>query len=197
MEKPKQPKPPQPESNPEVREKPKVFDPREQAIKYKAYRHIFSDKDVKKGLDEKAIIRKIKKSKSLSGRYRQYLEMRDDNTRGNQTYPWQNPFNRSLFWSAYWIPRFLKWGTLLSLALFILNYIPGPTQHIIEVLIARSIYDTAPVERLPDDLETYAHSADIKDSRGAIIKSYGKRKVTQQLPASAQKALLACEDHYF
>jgi membrane peptidoglycan carboxypeptidase len=194
---PKQPESPQPTGKPDAQGQKKVFDPREQAIKYKAYRHIFSDKDVKKGLDEKSIIRKIRKSKSLSGRYRQYLEMRDDDKRGSQVYPWQNPFNRFLFWGAYWIPRFLKWGILLSLALFVLNYLPGPTQHIIEVLIARSIYDTAPIERLPDDLETYAHSADIKDSRGAIIKSYGKRKVTQQLPASAQKALLACEDHYF
>ncbi|MHB1015495.1 MAG: transglycosylase domain-containing protein [Desulfurivibrionaceae bacterium] len=197
MDKPKQPESPKPEGKTDDHGRKKIFDPREQAIKYKAYRHIFSDKDVKKGLDEKSIIRKIKKSKSLSGRYRQYLEMRDDDNRGSQVYPWQNPFNRFLFWSAYWIPRFLKWGTLLALALFILNYLPGPTQHIVEILIARSIYDTAPIERLPDDLETYAHSCDIKDSRGAIIKSYGKRKVTQQIPVAAQRALLACEDHYF
>ncbi len=108
MDKPKQPESPEPTGKTDAQGKPKVFDPREQAIKYKAYRHIFSDKDVKKGLDEKSIIRKIRKSKSLSGRYRQYLEMRDDDKRGSQVYPWQNPFNRFLFWSAYWIPRFLK-----------------------------------------------------------------------------------------
>lgn len=197
MDKSKQPEAPQPEVNTDAQEKPEAFDPREQAIKYKAYRDIFSDRDVKKGLDEKTIIRKIKKSTALSGKYRQYLEMRDEKKCGNRVYPWQNPFNHCLFWTAYWLPRFLKWSTLLAMVLFILNYIPGPTQHIIEVLIARAIYDTAPIERLPDDLETYAHSADIKDSRGSIIKSYGKRKVTQQIPATAQKALLACEDHYF
>ncbi|MHB1380429.1 MAG: hypothetical protein ACYCX0_12500, partial [Desulfurivibrionaceae bacterium] len=64
MQKPQQPESPQTESKTDPQGTRKIFDPREQAIKYKAYRHIFSDKDVKKGLDEKAIIRKIKKSKS-------------------------------------------------------------------------------------------------------------------------------------
>ncbi|MGV1098605.1 transglycosylase domain-containing protein [Thiovibrio sp. JS02] len=173
------------------------FDPKEQAIKYKAYRHIFSDKDIEKGLDEKTIIRKIKKSKSLAGRYQQYVEMLEDESRGGKVYPWQNPFNKILFWTAYWIPRFFKWGALIAFTLLFINYIPGPTQHIIELLVIRSVYDTAPIERLPDSLESYAHSANIRDSNGTIIKSYGKRRVTQQLPESAQKALLACEDHYF
>ena len=175
----------------------KNFDPKEQAIKYKAYRHIFSDKDIQKGLDEKTIIRKIKKSNSLAGRYQQYLEMLESDGRSGKLYPWQNPFNKILFWTAYWIPRFCKWGSLTAVVLFFINYIPGPTQHIIEILVMRSIYDTAPVERLPDSLETYAHSANIRDSNGAIIKSYGKRRVTEQIPGATQKALLACEDHYF
>jgi membrane peptidoglycan carboxypeptidase len=64
-------------------------------------------------------------------------------------------------------------------------------------VVARSLYDTAPISRLPEILESYAHSARIQDAQGTIIKSYGKRKVTEQIPAGARKALLACEDHYF
>ncbi|MFZ5774508.1 MAG: transglycosylase domain-containing protein [Thermodesulfobacteriota bacterium] len=186
-----------PKAKPRSSDKKAAFDPREQAIKYKAYRHIFSDKDVKKGLDEKTILRKLKKSKTLAGRYQQYLEALESDSRAGRMQPWQNPFNLCLFWTAYWLPRLLKWGSLVALILFVINYIPGPTQHIVEVLVMRSIYDTAPIARLPDDLETYAHSASINDNHGAIIKSYGKRKVTQQLPENAKKALMACEDHYF
>lgn len=181
-----------------AQEKPgNPLDPREQAIKYKAYRHIFSERDVQKGLDEKTILRKIKKSNSLAGRYQQYVEMLEDGSRTGMVYPWQNPFNRVMFWTAYWAPRFGKWAVLVFLCLLVVNYIPGPTQHIIEHLAARSIYDTAPVERLPDSLESYAHSASIRSGAGAVIKSYGKRQVTQQLPESVQRALLACEDRYF
>jgi membrane peptidoglycan carboxypeptidase len=174
-----------------------AFDPQEQAIKYKAYRHIFSAHDVRKGLDEKTIINKIKKSKSLASRYQQYVEMLEDGSRSGVVYPWQNPFNKFLFWTAYWIPRFFKWGTLTFLCLFVLNYIPGPTQHIIELLIVHSIYDTAPIKRLPGSLETYAHSAKIIDQHGTLIKAYGKRQVTQDIPEDVKKALLACEDHFF
>ncbi len=174
-----------------------TFDPKEQAIKYKAYRHIFSDKDVRKGLDERTIIRKIKKSKSLAGRYQQYVDMLEDGNPSGKVYPWQNPFNKCLFWTAYWTPRFLKWGFFTFLVLFVINYIPGPTQHIIELLAVRSIYDTAPIKRLPDSLETYAHSANIVDQHGTVIKSYGKRRVTQQIPKQVQMAIMACEDHYF
>ncbi|GEM_PF-992773 len=203
---PKSPRTPPPKAAPrqspprQAPQKPQQkggFDPREQAIKYKAYRHIFSDKDIQKGLDEKSILRKIKKSNSLAGRYQQYVEMLDDENRSGKIYPWQNPFNKVLFWTAYWIPRFCRWGLLVASILFVINYIPGPTQHIVEVLVARALYDTAPIKRLPESLESYAHSASIRDMNGAIIKSYGKRKVTRQLPETARRALLACEDHNF
>lgn len=172
------------------------FDPKEQAIKYKAYRHIFTDRDIQGGLDEKTLLRKIKKSNNLAGRYQQYLELIEDESRSGRIYPWQNPFNKVLFWTAFWVPRFFKWSFFLCLFLFVINYIPGPTQHIVEIFIARSVYDTASISRLPTGLDTYAHSAKILDQQGLVIKSYGKRSVTEKIPPNAQIAILACEDHY-
>ncbi|HSR35738.1 MAG TPA: biosynthetic peptidoglycan transglycosylase, partial [Desulfurivibrionaceae bacterium] len=192
-------KPPQQPSTPPNGdpERKGPIDPKEQAIKYKAFRHIFTEKEIAKGLDEKAIVKKIRRSKTLAGRYQQYVEMVEEEGLGNKhLYPWHNPFNHFLFWIAYWTPKAAKWGSLALLILLAINYIPGPTQHILEVVFARAIYDTAPVDRLPDDLENYAHSARIVDAGGAVIKSYGKRQVTQPIPAKAQKAILACEDHY-
>lgn len=172
------------------------IDPKEKAIRYKAFRHIFTEKEIAKGLDEKTILKKLRRSKNLAGRYQQYVEMMEDSGGRKRIYPWHNPFNKVLFWTVYWTPKMLKWSSLVLLLLLVINYIPGPTQHIIEVIVARAIYDTAPVDRLPDSLETYAHSAQIVDLHGTAIKSYGKRQVTQQIPEKAQKAVLACEDHY-
>ena len=191
----KDPQQPDPSGNGEPARKGPV-DPKEQAIKYKAFRHIFTEKEIAKGLDEKTILKKLRRSKSLAGRYQHYVETLEADGAKKRVYPWNNPFNRVLFWTAYWTPRILKWGSLSFLLLFVINYIPGPTQHIIEVVVARAIYDTAPVDRLPESLETYAHSAQIVDLNGTVIKSYGKREVTRQIPEKAQKAVLACEDHY-
>ena len=171
-------------------------DPKEQAIKYKAFRHIFTEKEIARGLDEKTIHKKLQRSRNLAGRYQHYVEAMEENGTPRRLYPWNNPFNRVLFWTAYWTPRLLKWGAITFALLFVVNYIPGPTQHIIEVIFARAVYDTAPVDRLPDSLETYAHSAQIVDTGGTVIKAYGKRQVTQQIPPRAQKAVLACEDHH-
>ncbi len=173
------------------------FDAKQQAIKYKAFKHIFTSRDVHKGLDEKSILKKIKKSKSLESRYSHYIEALEGSAVGSKkVYPWNNPFNKFLFWTAYWLPRILKWGGATLIILLLINYLPGPTQHTVELIIARSIYDTASIKRLPESLESYAHSAKIVDAHGSIIKSYGKRRVTQKIPEKAQKALLACEDHY-
>lgn len=172
------------------------FDPKEQAIKFKAFRHIFTPKDVRKGLDEKSVIRKIKKSKNLEGRYQQYIDLVESTEGKKIIFPWQNPFNKVLFWTAYWIPLIIKWTLITLVVLFVLNYFPGPTQHTVELIFARSIYDTAAINRLPGSLESYAHSAKIVDNSGVPIKSYGKRHVTYHIPEKAQKALLACEDHF-
>ena len=200
MTTPQQKNPQQPGAPPNGEGEPErkgPVDPKEQAIKYKAFRHIFTEKEIAKGLDEKAILKKIKRSKSLAGRYQQYVEMLEGEGLGNKhLYPWHNPFNHFLFWIAYWSPKIAKWGGLALLVLLVVNYIPGPTQHIVEVVFARAIYDTAPVDRLPDDLENYAHSARIVDAGGKVIKSYGRRQITQPIPAKVQKAVLACEDHY-
>lgn len=198
MTTPKQKKPPRPEAPPTGDpERKGPIDPKEQAIKYKAFRHIFTEKEIAKGLDEKTIMKKIRRSKSIAGRYQQYVEMIEEEGLGNKhLYPWHNPFHHLLFWLAYWIPRAAKWGSIAALILLVINYIPGPTQHVVEVIFARTIYDTAPVSRLPEDLENYAHSARIVDAHGAVIKAYGKRQVTQPIPAKVQNAVLACEDHY-
>ena len=125
----------------------KPFDPQEQAIKFKAFRYIFSQNDIEKGLDEKKIAKKLKKSKSLENRYQYYLKSLEEseNSKASRTYPWRNPFNKVLYWATYWLNGSAKWGTLAFLILFLLNYIPGPTQHTVELMIARSIYDTAPL----------------------------------------------------
>lgn len=175
----------------------KTRDPHDQALKYKAFRHIFSEKDIRKGMDEKTMRRKLRRSDSMIDRYHQYVAMRDDKEAKNQIYPWRNPFNRMLFGTVYWSPRLLKWGILSLLLLVVINYIPGPTQHIMEVLLARTIYDVAPIARLPENLENYAHSARIVDRQGAVIKAYGKRQVTIEVPQPARLAVLACEDHHF
>ncbi len=175
----------------------KTRDPHDQALKYKAFRHIFSERDIRKGMDEKTMRKKMRRSDSLIDRYHQYVAMRDDKEAKSQIYPWRNPFNRMLFGTVYWSPRLLKWGIISFLLLLVINYIPGPTQHIVEVLLARTIYDTAPIARLPENLESYAHSARIVDRQGTVIKAYGKRQVTLEMPQPARLAVMACEDHYF
>lgn len=175
----------------------KPFDPKARAIKFKAFRYIFTPRDVRKGLDEKSFIKKLKKSRDLEGRYHHYVDMMEgDDGKKTRLLPWRNPFNKVLFLTAYWTPIILKWIFVTFIVLFVINYIPGPTQHTVELIFARSIYDTAPVKRLPESLETYAHSAKIVDAYGETIKSYGKRHVTYHIPEKAQKALLACEDHF-
>ena len=171
-------------------------DLKQQAIKYKTFQHIFSGKDFDKNLTEKSISKKLKKSKSLERAYNRYLKALENNPNKKMIFPWDSATYRMLFWLSYWAPKVFKWGGLVVLVLFVINYIPGPTQHIIEVIVARAVYDTSPVQRLPETLETYAHSAKIVDSNGTIIKSYGKRQVTKQIPENVRKAILACEDHY-
>ncbi|MDA8165833.1 MAG: transglycosylase domain-containing protein [Desulfobacteraceae bacterium] len=170
------------------------LDPRQQAIKYKAFKHTFSEHDLDK-LDDKKILKKLKRSQHLEESYQRYLANLQDNPR--KTFFWDNPFHRTLFLLRYWLPKVGRWSLAVGTVLLVINYIPGPTQHIVELAVARSLYDTAPISRLPESLESYAHSAKIQDAHGAIIKSYGKRKVTEQIPAKVRMALLACEDHYF
>ncbi|ADH85751.1 transglycosylase domain-containing protein [Desulfurivibrio alkaliphilus] len=172
-------------------------DPREQALKYKAFKHTFSEDAIRRGLSDKALDKKLRRSNSLVERYRHYLELRQQAGLVNLAYPWRNPFNWLMFATFFWLPRVLRWGVLTLLALLAINYIPGPTQHIVEILAARAVYDTAPIARLPASLESYAHSARIVDRQGNTIKSYGRRQVTLEVPEPARKAILACEDHYF
>ncbi len=173
------------------------MNPKQQAIKFKALRHIFTPREIRKGLDPKSIEKKLKKSQHLEDRYHHYVDLLEtSNGEKKKVSSWHNPFNKFMFWIAYWSPRVLRWTALTFLILFIINYIPGPTQHTIELIVARSIYDTAPIPRLPESLESYAHSAKIVDISGGVIKSYGKRVVTHKMPEKVQKALLACEDHY-
>ncbi len=169
---------------------------KQNAIKYKAFQHTFSPKEFKHGLDNKKISKRLRESRNLEESYLTYLqELKKDPTK-KIPFPWDSSFRRFLFFLSFWAPRAIKW-TLLSLAgLFVINYIPGPTQHIIEFTLARAIYDAAHIKRLPDSLENYAHSANIVDSRGGIIKSYGKREVTVAIPDKVKQALLAAEDHY-
>ncbi|MCK5543691.1 MAG: transglycosylase domain-containing protein, partial [Desulfobulbaceae bacterium] len=187
-------------SEPEnVRRKPmdEPAEARQKAVKFKAFRHIFSEKDIKKGVEEKTIGKKLRQSRYLENRYYAYMKALEKNPTKKMLFPWDSPFRRSIFFAFFWGPKFLFWGGIICLILFIVNYIPGPTQHTIELLIARSLYDTSRnIDRLPENLATYAHSASIVDESGSIIKAYGKREVTRKIPDRARRALLACEDHY-
>ncbi len=177
---------------------PPDLDLQQQAIKYKAFKHIFTDKDLKHGLDQKAILKKLKKSEQLQGSYLDYLEGLKKDPDRRMVFPWDSPLRRFFFLLRRWIPRTAKWAFICFTLLFVVNYCPGPTQHVVELLIARTLYDTSRnIERLPESLETYAHSAKIVDAQGAVLKSYGKRQVTQVIPERVKRDLLACEDHYF
>lgn len=112
-------------------------------------------------------------------------------------FPWDSPLRRFLFILIFWLPRFLRWTLWGLFVLLLINYLPGPTQHIVEISAAHLISKTAPIKRMPVNLESYAHSANIVDAKGLIIKSYGKREVTTKISSKVKKALLACEDHYF
>ena len=172
-------------------------DPREQAIKYKAFRHTFSEQEIRQGLNQKQVNKKLRRSNSMVERYHHYLELRKQGGVMGGNYPWLNPFNQVLFTIFFWLPRMLRLSLFALLLLVTINYLPGPTQHIVELIAARAVYDTAPIARLPDSLESYAHSARIVDREGNTIKSYGRRQVTTKVPDSAKKAVLACEDHHF
>ncbi|MBI5557162.1 MAG: penicillin-binding protein [Deltaproteobacteria bacterium] len=166
------------------------------AIKYKAFRHTFSKGDIKNGISEKTILKRLRESSHLEDTYYKYLKELEKNPGKKIVFPWENPLNRIIFLISYWLPRVLKWTAICFFILFAVNIMPGPTQHLVEFVMARAIYDTSPGQRLPESLSTYAHSAKIIDSAGALIKSYGKRTVTREIPAEAKVALLACEDHY-
>jgi membrane peptidoglycan carboxypeptidase len=166
------------------------------AVKYKAFQHTFSKKDFQNGMSEKIVLQKLKTSKHLESSYNNYLSHIEKDPTKKAMFPWDSPSRQLLYWLMNKVPFFTKWFTIIILALLTFNYIPGPTQHIAEFIIARAIYDTAGIPRIPEALETYAHSAKIIDSQGAIIKTYGKRRVTQKIPDQVKKALLACEDHY-
>lgn len=170
---------------------------RRKAVKFKAFRHIFSEKDIKTGVTQKTISKKLKQSKYLENKYYAYLKELEKNPSKTMLFPWDSPLRRIIFFIFFWGPKFLFWGWIICLFLFIINYIPGPTQHTVELLLARSLYDTARnIHRLPESLATYAHSAGIVDKNGSIIKAYGKREVTKKIPDRVRMALLACEDHY-
>ncbi|MCB2182792.1 MAG: transglycosylase domain-containing protein [Desulfobulbaceae bacterium] len=169
---------------------------KQKAIKYKAFQHTFSPRDLKKGISEKKILRRLRESKHLEETYYKYIKELEKNPTKKIVFPWENPFSRMVFLISFWMPRVFKLTAIILLFLFVINTLPGPTQHIVEFFIARTLYDTAPVQRVPENLATYAHSAKIVDTGGGIIKSYGKRKVTQEIPFKVKMALLACEDHY-
>ena len=173
-------------------------DPAQLAIKYKAFSHIFTSRDVKKGLKHNDLLRKLKKSKKLEGTYLDYLEGVKNDPHAKMLFPWDSPYRRFFYLVRIWLPTISKWGLIFLTSLIVFNYMPGPTQHIVELVVARTIYDTSRgVERLPQNLESYAHSAKIVDARKAVLKTYGKRQVTQSIPDNAKRVLLACEDHYF
>lgn len=171
-------------------------DLKKQAIKYKAFQHTFSPKDIDHGISEKVVLKKLKESRNLESNYESYLNNLEKNPLKSHFFPWDSPTRQFLYWLTSKLPSLARWSLFIFLLIFVINYIPGPTQHIAEFIIARAIYDTAGMPRLPENLETYAHSAVIVDASGGAIKSYGKRKVTQQLPLPVKTALLACEDHY-
>ncbi len=166
------------------------------AIKYKAFQHTFSEKDIQRGMSEEIVIQKLKSSKHLESSYNAYLDHIENDPTRQALFPWDSPSRQIVYWLMIKIPLYLKWFSVIAIAILIINYIPGPTQHIAEFVIARAIYDTADISRSPETLETYAHSAKIIDAQGAVIKSYGKRQVTLKIPDRVKRALLACEDHY-
>lgn len=169
---------------------------KQNAIKYKAFQHTFSPKEVEHGLDNKKISKRLRESRNLEESYLTYLqELKKDPTK-KIPFPWDSSFRRFLFFLSFWAPRAIKWSLIAIVGLIVLNYIPGPTQHIIEFTMARAVYDAAHIKRLPASLENYGHSANIVDTHGGIIKSYGKRDVTVAIPAKVKQALLAAEDHY-
>ena len=170
---------------------------RQEAIRLKAFRNIFSKKDVKRQLGDKKLIQKLRQSKLLEKSYANYLKELEKNPTKRIIFPWDSYFKQILFWIQILGPYAAKWTLSIILLLFLINYIPGPTQHIVEILGAHAIYKTANIKRLPDTLESYAHSAQLMDMHNNIIKSYGKRQVTLEVPKKAQMALLACEDRYF
>ncbi|MBU0909459.1 MAG: transglycosylase domain-containing protein, partial [Proteobacteria bacterium] len=170
---------------------------KQQAIKYKAFQHTFSKSDINRGIPEKKILKGLRESKHLEESYYKYLKELEKNPNKKVVFPWENPLRRMVFLITYWMPRILKWTSICLALLFFINFVPGPTQHIIEFLAARTIYDTAPIQRLPESLASYAHSAKIIDTGGALIKSYGQRNITKEIPLKVKLALLACEDHYF
>jgi membrane peptidoglycan carboxypeptidase len=180
------------EKDPTRSEKP--LDPVQQAIRYKAFKHTFSQQELGK-LNDKKILKKLKKSRNLEEGYRRYLQKLKDSP--SKLFFWDNPFHRLILLLRYRLPEYCKWAILTLAFILGINYIPGPTQHIVELMVARAIYDTAPIKRLPESLESYAHSARIVDMQGGIIKSYGRRLVTQKISENAKRALLACEDQYF
>ena len=166
------------------------------AIKYKAFQHTFSPKDMKQGLNKKKITKRLKETKHLEESYLTYLhELKKDPSK-KVPFPWDSPIRRFIFFLSFWAPRAMKMGMYGIIGLIILNYIPGPTQHIVEFIMARTVYDAARVRRVPASLDNYAHSANIVDMSGTIIKSYGKREVTTAIPDNVKRALLSCEDHY-
>lgn len=170
---------------------------KQQAIKYKAFQHTFSKSDINSGIPEKKILKGLRESKHLEESYYKYLKELEKNPHKKVVFPWENPVKRMTFLVTYGMPRLLKWTSICLALLFFINFAPGPTQHIIEFLIARTIYDTAPIQRLPENLATYAHSAKIIDTAGTLIKSYGQRNMTKEIPLKVKLALLACEDHNF
>ncbi len=184
---------PKNKTNQKISEKEEL---KQKAIKYKAFQHTFSSKDLKNGMSEKIVLQKLKTSEHLESSYNNFLKHIEKDPTKQTMFPWDSSWRRVLYWLMTQIPIFTKWFSIIILTIITINYIPGPTQHIAEFIIARAIYDTAGIPRIPETLETYAHSAKIIDAQGATIKTYGKRRVTQKIPDKVKKALLACEDHY-
>ncbi len=184
-------------SKPEPDSRNEQEDLKRKAIKFKAFQFTFAQRDgKKKDLSDREIMQRLRESKHLESSYYKYLKDLEKRPNKKIVFPWENPFNRFLFLLSFWVPRVCKWICRIVLTLLVINYIPGPTQHIIEIIIARTLYDVSPVQRLPETLASYAHSAKIISRDGEIIKSYGKREVTARIPAKVKTALLACEDHY-
>ena len=169
---------------------------KESAIKFKAFRHTFSERDLRVGLDDKNLVKKLKTTENLEQSYHDYLRELERDPLHPAVFPWDSPFRRFVFFVVMKVPRFLKWSAILLLLLAAINSTPGPTRHMVEFILARAIYDTTSISRLPESLESYAHSAKIVDAGGKAIKSYGRRSVTASIPDKVKSALLACEDHY-
>ncbi|RJQ66332.1 MAG: penicillin-binding protein [Desulfobacteraceae bacterium] len=177
---------------------PAEEDAAHKAIRFRAYRHNFSLRDIRKGISDRRISKKLKKSKKLEDAFTAYVTGDKKGRRPRELRPRHGQLWEAAQATVHWSWRIGKWLTLTSAVLAFLNYLPGPTQHFVEFSLARTIYDIAPgVSRMPPHLETYAHSANIVDSRQSVMKAYGKRRVTDDIPAHIVQALLACEDHYF